>query len=345
MKKIFLGVVSLLVFFLSACTDKEEDTPSEEVLNQPLKLKIDEGFDLYSPSTGNEITGVNGNNGSGAPGFGDLLYELSVYSSREGGGFNKSPSYFYMYDEIINNNSLYLNLESDLEHFFRLDAYYILSEDEISSAIAAGLTTEELDVTNSTREDAEVDTTVTILERLQQMPSFSFGTHHLKQIFAMTSGHFIPNPEDTVQFLINHETTSGPRIFDINIDNSNNPSLPGSIVLEIDGGNTDPISFDIDSIPDGLFITYDWLSRLELFYVSPTEVRASIGKKETGLGGYQRVFYTLNVTVPEVITDENGEFVFPVGSNVSWEIIFSGELYRNDTIDFGRVNPSFDSNR
>ena len=313
MKNPILTLLFAFATLLNACNSNDNDVePVNELSQQPFVFNLDDVFELYSSLTNTEINGRVMS--EDVPNFDDLVFELSIFSQTILGGFVPTEQYYYSSTGIINSETLVFNLEPNREYLFELSAYYMLNTNETLRANVKGLKTKQVPITNSILTNADVEATVTILDETWEEIDLSFGTHHLGMMFSLLTHLVAPDPSDTISFSLTRQTLGGPKLFDINIDNPYNHDIAGTILLEFEGLNRGPISVAVDTIPDEIFISYDYVSRMELFYNSPTGVKTSMMKKDRGLGGYDLVFFVLNVNIPKIETDANGEFISAIHS-------------------------------
>jgi hypothetical protein len=338
MKKNFLLSFMIFVLFLSACEEgQKEAQPEAESVQQPVVLKLNSVFDLYSNAT--NIPGGEKKSAPDIPEFQDLIYEIRLSRNYDINSWETFARFYFTYEGLQSVSPFVLNLEANTKYSMGLKGLYMLDDQDRQKVQDAGLATEEIQVTNSVKEDAPADTTVVIHERFQDLSNFRFGTHMLNQLFALSVYEFMPNPDDTIRLSNREDELQGPKLFDIQVDSSNNNDLAGHIVFEMVeyGYSGDTLSFDIDKQPEGLLISEDEVESVELLYRAPSGVHTPLIRKETDLGGYGLLYLLMNVTVPEVVTDENGEFVAVKAPGMQvWNIDLGGDLFDKDTIRFGK---------
>ena len=338
MKQSFLFFSMIFLLLLSACEDEQKDTkPVSDFVQQPVVLDVHSVFELYSNAT-NIPLGEN-KSSPDIPEFHDLVYEIYLLRNYNTNSWERSHTFYFTYEGLQAVSSFALNLEANTKYAMGLKGFYMLDDPNRQKVQDAGLATEEIQVTNSVKEDAPADTTVVIHDRSQDLSNFRFGTHMLNQLFALSVYEFMPNPDDTIRLSNAEDELQGPKLFDIQIDSSNNPDLAGHIVFEMVeyGYSGDTLSFDIDKKPAGLIISEDEVEYVELLYRAPSGVHTPLIRKETELGGFGLLYLLMNVTVPEVVTDENGEFVAVKAPGMQvWNIDLAGDLFDKDTIRFGK---------
>jgi len=338
MKQPFLFCSMIFLLLLSACEDEQKETgPASESVQQPVVLDVHSVFELYSNAT--NIPVGEKKSSPDIPEFQDLIYEIYLLRNHNINSWERSHTFYFTYEGLQAVSSFALNLEANTKYAMGLKGFYMLDDPDRQKVQEAGLATEEVPVTNSVKEDAPADTTVVIHDQSQGLPNFRFGTHMLNQLFALSVYEFLPNPDDTIRLSNTEDELQGPKLFDIQIDSSNNPDLAGHIVFEMAeyGYSGDTLSFDIDKKPEGLLISEDEVESVELLYLAPSGVYTPLIRKETELGGFGLLYLLMNVTVPEVVTDENGEFVAVKAPGMQvWDIDLGGDLFDKDTIRFGK---------
>ena len=306
MKKQLLILIPVILLSVVSCTEKPA-TPLEggKIINQQIHLNLDQFVSVFfNDKKLNERT-----NEEEIASYEDLIFGVGLNKNIDNGDGN----YIWTVDEYtelryksLKESTLNYRLNEGYEYSVTVKAFGMLkSQAEIDLAESNGLNVDE--ITLYTDVSQSVVDTIVYGVRFNNQIRFTFDYFLLNEFFYVGSSSFTPSEGNIIT--VDLDNNYGANALDLNIDNLNSP-LQGKVIVQFNGsyGNHD---LYLDSIPDKYLYISEQLSGLQLIYESPTNVRTVLFAKDdfyNVLTGYFKLF-TFNITIPEINTDQDGEFV------------------------------------
>ncbi|MBV6644870.1 MAG: hypothetical protein KI790_05455 [Cyclobacteriaceae bacterium] len=298
MKK-YAFVFLCVLFWISAC-QKEDEAVAETSSVQRISVNVDELFQSFS-------FGSNGRTIEDLPGPEDFVYFLEI-SKEELEGWETYRESYYTYDGLSLPNTLDIELEPGYYYCY-LTVYYMLTADDLSALDSSGFDASDWDqyeVKNSLEPEAETDTTIIISDTDLD---YHFGLQHLGRVAQGFSGSFT---HESTEIVISSFYKHYVNAYELLINNESNTGLLGDVMIRFNNeADSHPTSLVYaNNVEDDFYFIHDHFHELSFIYEAPSGLTHLF--YQTGGGFYLESaleFYYLEIAIPEILTDEQGEFL------------------------------------
>ncbi|WP_187696128.1 hypothetical protein, partial [Xanthovirga aplysinae] len=257
--------------------------------------------------------------------------ELSIAEEIEENSYFISKVDYFSFEGLGQPIEVLLNANKN--YHINIVGYYQLTDDDVVEVENQGYTVQEIEIFNEF--DSQKPTPDEIGSILYGGPFIGvhFGINLIGSVFDITSNDFNPDPNNTITFDLENINTYN-KVWQINTLNLESFDALGDVILAFHTLNAGIVDVNLNEPIEELLVVKDYLEKVSLNYVSPSGQRTVLAVNENVFFGDQINYIKLNVNIPELNTDENGELIdFNPDGMTTINFLFGLELFKEIEIN------------